>query len=233
MAELHDARAQGLDEARRLAQQAQGAAAAGEPAAAVAWFDALYASAAGEAERVPWARLSPNPYYAEWADQYLPRGCGRSALVVGCGLGDDAEDLAARGYETTAFDVSPAAVAWCLKRFPNTAVRYRVADLLDHPPAWHRGFDVVLEVFTLQALPEALRSRAVRHMADCLAPGGTLLVVTQGRDEADALGAVPWPLTKAQVRAFGWHGLREVSFDELTAEGDSPTRLFRAAFTKA
>ena len=222
MQDIHDARAQGLDEARHLAAQAGGG---------VGWFDALYAGADGDAQRVPWARLSPSPHFAEWADHYLPHGCGRSALVVGCGLGDDAEELANRGYETTAFDVSPAAVAWCGKRFPNSAVRYRAADLFDHPPAWHRGFDFVLEIFTLQALAADLRPRAVRHIADCLAPGGTLLMISRGRDAADDPGALPWPLTKTEVRGFGKHGLTELTFDDFGA-GDPPVRLFRAAYVK-
>ena len=219
-----------MDEAKRLAHAAT--ATGQSPAAAVGWFDSLYAGAAGDPQAVPWAHLEPSRYYAAWADKFLPSGCGRSALVVGCGLGDDAEDLAGRGFETTAFDVSPAAVAWCGRRFPNSAVRYRAADLLDHPPAWHRGFDFVLEVYTLQALPADLRARAVRHIADCLAPGGTLLVISRGRDADDHPGDLPWPLTKAEVHAFAKHGLAEAGFEDFLSDGEPPTRLFRAAFTK-
>lgn len=38
------------------------------------------------------------------------------AVVIGCGLGDDAEYLASMGYEVTAFDISPTAIAMCHTR---------------------------------------------------------------------------------------------------------------------
>ena len=69
-----------------------------------------------------------------------PRGpCGRRrpadrAVVVGAGLGADAELLASRGYRTVAFDLAPSAVELARSRYPGTAVDYRVADLLDLPP---------------------------------------------------------------------------------------------------
>ena len=203
------------------------------------WFDGVYAGASGDAAAVPWAAGRPNPHYAEWAEKYLPAGHGKSALVVGCGLGDDAEDLASRGYDTTAFDVSPEAVAWCRRRFPASAVRYRAADLFDHPAAWHRAFDFVLEVFTVQSLPTSLRGRAVRHVADCVRPGGTALVIARARDADDAEpSGPPWPLCRAEVRSFEKHGLCAGSFDDLpplspgSDDGLAGSRHWRASFTR-
>jgi len=63
--------------------------------------------------------------------------------VVGCGLGDDAEALAQQGFQVTAFDISPTAIAWCEKRFPDSQVKYQVADLFALDPAWHHKFDFV------------------------------------------------------------------------------------------
>src|SRR5580700_11432413 len=139
---------------------------------AVGWFEPLYAEAQGNAERVPWADLKPNPNLVEWLDREAIRGDGRTALVVGCGLGDDAELLAARDFRVTAFDVAPSAVAWCRRRFPTSSVRYETADLLQPPQDWIGVFDFVFEAYTLQVLkPAAMRSQATRCLAAVLSPG--------------------------------------------------------------
>ena len=57
--------------------------------------------------------------------------------MVACGLGDDAEALAAAGWRVTAFDISPAAIAWCRERFPASPVDYQVQDLSAVPSSWH------------------------------------------------------------------------------------------------
>ena len=106
------------------------------------------------------------------------RGEGRRALVVGAGLGFDAEHLAALGFATTAFDVAPTAVAMARERAPGSAVDYRVADLLDLPREWDGAFDLVVEIITVQALPEELRAPATAAIASTVAPGGTLFVVS-------------------------------------------------------
>jgi hypothetical protein len=58
-------------------------------------------AAAGEAI-VPWARDGPNPVLVEWTRARALAGEGRRALVVGTGLGDDAEHLAELGVATIA-----------------------------------------------------------------------------------------------------------------------------------
>ena len=63
---------------------------------------------------VPWADGLPDPNLVEWAGRAGSAGsdgAGRRALVVGCGLGYDAEFLAGRGFAVTAFDLSPTAIA--------------------------------------------------------------------------------------------------------------------------
>ena len=53
------------------------------------WFELLYAAAAGDPAAIPWADLKPNASLVGWLDRH-PVPQGRSALTVGCGLGDDA-----------------------------------------------------------------------------------------------------------------------------------------------
>jgi pimeloyl-ACP methyl ester carboxylesterase/SAM-dependent methyltransferase len=215
------------EQAGRLAAVAL---AAGEPAA---WFDRIYAAArAGEVE-MPWDRAVPQPLLADWAHAApaVATPAGRRALVVGCGLGGDAEFAASLGFRTVAFDVSDTAIALVRHRFPDSTVEYRVADLL-HPPAeWSGTFDLVLEIHTVQALPRDVRARAIGNVADLVAPGGTLLVIAFARlgptGPADHDGP-PWPLTRAEVDSFAAHGLDPVH-TEVVANG-SPR--WRAEFRR-
>jgi SAM-dependent methyltransferase len=185
--------------ARRLARESL------ERGDAIGWFENLYSAAAGNASLVPWADLKPNPNLLAWLDTQAATGRPR-ALVIGCGLGDDAEALAERGYRVTAFDVSATAIEWCRRRFPQSQVGYAVADALALPNAWHRSFDLIVEIYTLQVLPPELRPTAIEQIAACLAPGGTLLVIARARDVADDRGTMPWPLTRAELDGFASHG---------------------------
>lgn len=203
---------------------------------ATGWFEAVYAAADGRPDEVQWADLAPNPHVVQWLDREtgLDRepaaGAGRRALDVGCGLGDTAEHLAARGFAVDAFDVSQSAVAWCRRRFPGSAVAYRAADLLDPPPEWRGAFDLVVEVYTLQVLPPALRRRAQASLAGLLAPGGRLLVVCRGREPAEPEGQMPWPLTVAELAAFDGLGLARESFEDFLDDEDPPVRRLRAVW---
>ena len=195
------------------------------------WFDELYTGAAGDTGAVPWAHLEPNPLLVEWLAENRPEPHGKRALVVGCGLGDDAEALSAYGFAVTAFDVSPAAVQWCRRRFPDSRVDYIVANALALPDGWSGQFDLVIEIYTLQSLPdEALRREVAANLARCVAPGGSLLVICGGRDPDDDPGSMPWPLTRAELAAFEQLGLREVSFEDVRGKSPPFYRHFRVHY---
>jgi SAM-dependent methyltransferase len=152
---------------------------------------------------VPWDRGAPHPLLVEWLEREPPDGFGRRALVVGSGPGNDAERLAAHGFDTVAFDVSPTAVAAARRRFPDSPVDYRVADLLAPPAEWREAFDLVLEVMTVQSMPPAVRARATAGVTSFVAPGGRLLVITTARASAAPHGdGPPWPLSRDEVDAF-------------------------------
>jgi SAM-dependent methyltransferase len=193
------------------------------------FFDAVYATAKGDASGVPWADLQPHPVAQAWLEQQRLRGENHRALVVGCGLGDDAEELAGRGFQVTAFDVSPNAIAWCKQRFPASPVDYLVADLLEAPARWRQAFDFVLEVYTLQALPRRLRTSAIASVAQFVAPGGQLLVVCRGRDPQDDPGNMPWPLARDELAHFAQVGLREMLLEDVR---DEDGRHFRALYQR-
>lgn len=166
----------------------------------MAWFETVYATSEGDAAAVPWADMAPKPQLVEWLNENP--GEGRRALDVACGLGDNAEAIAAAGYETTAFDLSPSAVSWAKERFSGTPVHYLAADLLNPPPDWYGAFDLVHECYTIQALAGDLRERAVEAVAGFVRPGGTLLVITRTRPEETDADGPPWPLTPSDLARF-------------------------------
>ncbi len=195
------------------------------------WFDVLYAEAEGDTAQIPWAPLTTYPYLQDWLNISQAQGEGHTALVIGCGLGDDAETLAKSGFQVTAFDISPQAIAWCQERFPDSSVNYLVADLLALDSQWHHKFDLVLESRTIQALPVEMRSRVINCIAPLVASGGTLLVITRMQDNDVVSDGPPWPLSDSQVAQFIELGLQEVRRDFFSSEvGDSNFKLVRIEY---
>jgi len=199
---------------------------------ALGWFEELYARAKGDASIIPWADLTPNPNLVSWLDEHQIVGTSRTALKVGCGLGDDAEELARRGFSTTAFDISESAIAWCQTRYPRSAVSYVVADLLHAPPEWRGKFDFVLESYTLQVLPPRIRRDAIEHLVSFVACHGTLLVIARGREPSDPEDNMPWPLTGDELGAFRSLGLSEVRFEDYLDDETPSVRRFRVTYRK-
>jgi SAM-dependent methyltransferase len=223
------------DDTRRLSREAL---AQGDP---TGWFEKLYAEAGAGTAEVPWDSRGPSRLLAEWVQAGAVTARGRTALVIGCGLGRDAEFLAGLGFTTTAFDISPTAVRTARERHPASAVEYGVADLLDPPPQWRGAFDLVLESNNVQALPKPVRDRAIAAVGPLVAPGGTLLVLAaaslgdaepgctesggtepggtgNGGTESGGAesGTPPWPLTRAEINAFAAPGLTPVRVEMIT-----------------
>ncbi len=171
-------------------------------------FEEIYSSAGEDLASIPWATLAPNPALQEWLATQ-PGADGARALVVASGLGDDAEELARRGYRVTAFDISPTAIDQCRRRFPASTVDYLVANLFDLPDAWTESFDLAVEIRTLQSLPREVRGQAALAIAKTIAPGGKLFVRTAARTPNEPLTSRPWPLTRDELDAFVEAGLIE------------------------
>lgn len=197
------------------------------------WFDVLYQEAAGDSSLIPWADMQVNPNLAGCRNEILPLKPDSSALVVGCGLGDDAEYLSELGYKVTAFDISKTAIEWCRRRFPESNVEYVEADLLSLPADWNGRFDFILESYTLQAIPDELRPRGIEAIAKMSAREGRILVIARGRDVDEEKGQVPWPLLREEMTDFCRHGLHEVRFDDYMEDETPPVRRFRAIYQRS
>jgi 2-polyprenyl-3-methyl-5-hydroxy-6-metoxy-1,4-benzoquinol methylase len=199
---------------------------------ATGWFEELYTQAQGNEQAIHWADMAVNSNLLGWLDRRNIQGKGKRALVVGCGLGDDAEELARRGFEVVAFDIAPTAIAWCRQRFPQSPVEYVVTDVFDPPGEWRGSFDFILEAYTLQVLPAEVRSRAMTSIAGLLAPGGMLLVICRGRSATDPPGELPWPLTTEELETLTSAGLRQGHFEDFFDQEEPPVRRFRVEYQR-
>ena len=200
---------------------------------ATGWFEKLYSEAEAGVTAVPWADGMPNPHLSEWlASGIAGADSGRTALVVGCGMGYDAELLARHGFEVTAFDVAPTAVGAASRANPGSPVTYLTADLLNLPAEWSRAFDLVVEIYTIQPLFGPARAKAIAAVHEPVAPGGTLLVIARATDEEDPVwdpAQMPWPLTRGELLAAGGP-LRTGLIEQFTDNEDPPRLRWRAQF---
>ncbi|MHB1678558.1 MAG: class I SAM-dependent methyltransferase [Sulfuriferula sp.] len=202
---------------------------AGDPSG---WCDQVYRDAHGDHTAVFWADLLPNPYLLDWLVKH-PRTDGeKRALTIGCGVGDDAEALAAHGYQVIAFDISSAAIELCHKRYPGSRVAYRVADLFACPENWTRKFDLVFECNTIQVLPGEYRMRAVNAIADTVAAGGVALVSCRSRNKGEKGDAFPLPLDRTEVNGFIRAGLTEEGFEAYDDNQVPPVPHFFACYRR-
>jgi len=167
------------------------------------WFEPLYSSSNKDGEGVPWANMEAHPSFANWLKQNSQDGEGKAALVVGCGMGDDAIELESLGFHVTAFDVSATAIEYCKERFPQSNADFQQADLLEDQSQWQRKFDFVLEIFTIQALPPKYEKEVIQNISNFVAPGGQLLVIAEvGREERSFERGPPWLLTLEHIDSF-------------------------------
>jgi SAM-dependent methyltransferase len=208
----------------------------------VGWFDAFYKEAGGDNGQIPWADLEPNKFFRTWAEDAGLKGNGRSALVVGCGLGDDAKYLHDLGFKVTGFDISPTAIEWAKKLHKDTDIRFEVADLFEPPVEWVNdgktsanvagGFDFVLEIYTIQPLPMEMREQVIDSVAAFVANDGELVVVTRGRENDEEPVELPWPLSRTDLSRFETHGLMQTDFRILEGD-DPPTPRFVVQYKRA
>ncbi|MBM3784036.1 MAG: class I SAM-dependent methyltransferase [Acidobacteria bacterium] len=187
------------------------------------WFDALYKHAGRNFDVIPWADREMNVHLRDWCEREGRPAPGERVVVVGCGLGDDAEAMAARGAVVDAFDLSPEAIAWASERFPNSPVRYQAANLF----AFRGSYELVVESYTLQAMPLEMRARAIEAVANLAAPGGEVIVICRGRAETDPPGELPWPLAPSDIQRFAAHGLATIAFEDFDDPYEPGKRRFR------
>ena len=183
------------------------------------WVEQLWSSAEEDEVDKPWDRTDPFPPIATAIAELGP-GDDRRAVVVGAALGADAEAAARAGWRTTAFDIAPAAVRLVRDRYPDSSVDYREGNLLDLADDLVGAFDLVIEVFTVQAMPPAVRGEATAGIRRLLAPGGTALVIQFDRGDEDPAVGPPWLLDREEMETFAGGDVRIESLEHLPGPRD-------------
>ncbi|MCH7545300.1 MAG: class I SAM-dependent methyltransferase [Planctomycetes bacterium] len=179
-------------------------------------FEAVYSNADGDPSCIPWAKNRPDPALVNWLNNVAPSliRSGARVMVIGCGLGNDAQALIHRGYDVTAFDCSETAVNWARRLDPSNHQCYHVADLFDLPLRWRHRFDLVVEIKTLQSILPERRHEAMLSIAKLLSRHGQLLIVCKGIDAGQSLeDGPPWPLSRDDL-------LQAASSADLVMSGD-------------
>jgi SAM-dependent methyltransferase len=95
-----------------------------------------------------------------------------AVLLPGCGSAYELALMLEAGWDATAIDFSPVAVARAKGLAGRWADRIVQADFFDYPPP--RPLDLVYEQAFLCALPRARRPEVAQRWASLLAPGGLL-----------------------------------------------------------
>lgn len=176
------------------------------------WFETLYSKTNESGNGVPWANMAPHPVFKSWIDDNPLVNNQKTALVIGCGLGDDAIELETKGFNVTAFDVSKSAIELCKKRFPNSKVKFKQADLLKGIENWHKKFDFVLEIFTIQALPPKYEKTLIQNISDFVSDNGQLVIVTEIQKAKRVYkNGPPWLLNNNYIKSFKDCGLKHIS----------------------
>jgi SAM-dependent methyltransferase len=196
------------------------------------WFELLYAAAASGNATVPWDRGEPNPLLTDWASRQGLNGAGKTALVVGCGLGQDAEYVASLGFQTTAFDIAATAIRGVRERYRSSPVSYVVANLLKPLADWSGAVDFVLESITVQAMPLSVRPQAIARVRKLVAPGGELLVLTAIREDDEEISGPPWPFSRAELGSFASSDLNTTDVDYVSLPVGPTCNRARAVFRR-
>ncbi len=192
-------------------------------------FEEMYKKHENNHENIPWARKDVNPLLQTYLDN-CEEHKGK-ALVIGCGLGDDAYALENAGYDVLAIDVSQTALDLAQKRFSDSNILFKKQDIFDMPQKYFENFDFVFEALTIQSLPIKFREKMIHAVASTVAKDGKLLVVAHqhtGNNDGP-----PWPLTHDDISLFKTNGMKELSLELIDDTSKISNVKFRVLYIKS
>ena len=161
------------------------------------FFEEIYAKASGSERSIPWQSGTHRSVREYPKHKFWPKEI-ETILVVGCGLGDDAEYLSKLGYKVSASDASQTAIRWAKKRYPESKVNFFVDDLSSENEVRPRDFDLVIEVRVLQSISKAFRSEAAKQIVSQIKEQGFFLSVCRRRENLVEDTGPPWALTQKE-----------------------------------
>lgn len=133
------------------------------------------------ARGLEWFGGHHTPIVAQMLEKYGD-GVSTPMLEIGCGEGNDAAHLLEKGYGVLATDVSPAAVDFCRKKYPQWAERFRTLDCLKDKLVDRFGFIYAVAVLHMLVLDED-RQGMLHFIQEHLTEGGAGLIVVMGDGE--------------------------------------------------
>ncbi|EAP91130.1 Thiopurine S-methyltransferase [Oceanicaulis sp. HTCC2633] len=141
-----------------------------------------------QSDDAPWERQGVHPAAQDWVrnGEIKP---GQAILTPGCGRSQEPAFLASRGFDVTATDIAPTAIAWQKTRFQTLGV---MAEAIETDAlAWRpeTGFDALYEQTFLCAIHPKRRQdyEAMAHAS--LKSGGKLLALFMQKAE---MGGPPY-----------------------------------------
>jgi SAM-dependent methyltransferase len=153
----------------------------------------------------PWDIGEPQPAVVRLADAGAFAG---EVLDAGCGTGDNALHLAARGSRPLGIDVAETAVSMARAQATERGLdaEFLVADAL-RLDRLGRTFDTVLDCALFHALDDEERREYAASLASATRPGSTLYLLCFS--DADPENSGPHPVSREQLtapftRAAGW-----------------------------
>jgi SAM-dependent methyltransferase len=135
-----------------------------------------------------------------------------SVLDAGCGTGENALHLAARGHPVLGVDFAAAAIERAAAKGADRglAVEFLVADALDLA-ALGRTFDTVLDVGLFHTFSDAERPRYVTSLGAALRPGGRAFLLCWS--DRNPFGRGPRRISPQEIRETFRDGWRVEAVD--------------------
>jgi cyclopropane fatty-acyl-phospholipid synthase-like methyltransferase len=196
---------------------------------AVAGWEAVYAD-----DSAPWDIGRPQAAFVGLADA----GDIRSPVLdSGCGTGEHALMLAARGHEVVGIDLSPTAIERARHKAAERGVqaRFEVGDVLDLA-ALKRRFATIVDNGVFHVFDDEDRARYVGSLAEAIEPGGVLHLMCFSEHTPGVTG--PRRVTQADLRqAFsdGWQ-VERIEAAEIEVRPDwapGPAKAWLARIVRA
>ena len=172
-----------------------------------------------QAGRMPWDANGVPAAVLDYIRRGRPNG---RVLIPGCGSGYEVRAWHAAGWEVTAIDFSPAAVAHACGLLGELGARVRVADFFGD--GLGEGYDLIYERTFLCSLPTERWSAYAQRMANLLRPGGALAgFFFYGQDPEPP----PYPLTPDSAAALFGNKFRLV--EDRAIPSDESLALYAGA----
>jgi SAM-dependent methyltransferase len=191
-------------------------------------------SAYRQTSPAPWDIGRPQPAFVQLAE--LGRLTG-DVLDAGCGTGEQALLIAARGARVTGIDISGTAVRRAREKAAERAlaVEFEVGDILVMPLP-RRGFDTAVDSGLFHVFDDEDRARYVALLGDVLRPGGVCHLMCFSDREPGDWG--PRRVAKGEIEAAfsgGWviESLQPAEFETNPISGATAAQAWLAAIRRS